>query len=264
MESNENTVTLASAWFPRGELPRFQKLHGRISQAYARLVISLPPDVDRALVEELQQLDPEIEIIVTPDWSWGRYLALQKALEANPDHIHLVDFDRLLRWVEIRPEEWHRVVKALQQVDCLILGRSEMAYRTHPRALVSTEAISNLVISNLLGRQMDVSAGSKGFSRKAAQLILASCQPGRALGTDGEWPVILDRCGVAINYLQVEGLDWEIADNYQLSAADQNRQKQIAWEYDQDPDHWARRVEVALEIVQSGLEAARRDIANIG
>lgn len=264
MKPFEYVVTLASAWYPRGELSRFQRLYAPISEVYSRLVISLPPEVDVALVDNLRQVGGEVDAVVTNDWSWGRYIAVQKALETNPDYIHYVDFDRLLRWVETRPAEWREVVRALTHVDCLIVGRSEAAYHTHPQALVRTEAISNLVISEIVGKQMDVSAGSKGFSRKAAEYILSNCAPGHALGTDGEWPVVLKRGGFAIDYIEVQGLDWEIADNYQPSAADGTHQKKVAQEYDSNPQHWARRVEVAHEIVQAGLEAARREISDFG
>jgi len=257
-------IVLASAWYPRGELSRFQKLYGQLSEAYSRMVISLPPEVDRVLVQELQDTSDSIDVILTPEWSWGRFLALKKARDADPHHIHYADFDRLLRWVETQPKEWQQIVGVIPKVDCLILGRSEAAYRTHPQALVRTERISNLVISELIGRPMDVSAGSKIFSYKAAEFILTHSKPGRALGTDGEWPLILKRGGFAIDYLEVDGLDWEIADNFQSSAADRNRQQRLAQEYDADVLHWAQRVDIAVEIVQSGLEAARREIANLG
>jgi hypothetical protein len=259
-----NDIALASAWYPRGELSRFRKMYSQISQAYSRMVITLPPEIDSDLVQSLKGVGDAIEIVLTAEWSWGRYLSVQKALETHPRHIHYVDFDRLLRWVETCPEEWLRVVNSILHSDCLILGRSEAAYRTHPQALMRTEAISNLVISELIGKRIDVSAGSKGFSYKAAEFLLAHSKPGRALGTDGEWPVLLKKGGFSIDYLEVNGLDWEIADNFQQSAAGPNRQRRLAQEYDQDYQHWARRVDIALEIVQSGLEAARREILNQG
>jgi len=256
------TVVLASAWRPRGELPRFQRLLTVFQQAYCGLGISLPPDVDGSILDTLRAI-PEIEVVITPDWSWGRHLSLQAALGYEATHVHYADFDRLLRWVETRPEEWQQILAAIQQVDCLVIGRTDAAYRTHPRALVETEAISNLVTSYLLGQSMDVSAGSKGFSRRAVEHILDHCQPGRALGTDADWLVTLHKGGISIDYLAVDGLDWESADRFQELAADGPSQSQAAQAYDGDPQHWSQRIAVAMEIVESGIEAERRAIESI-
>jgi hypothetical protein len=63
-----------------------------------------------------------------------------------------------------------------------------------------------------------------------------------------------------IEQLLVDGLDWEIPDQHQERASSAERQAQLAVDYDADSQNWARRVEVALEIVTSGLDASRRTI----
>lgn len=211
----------------------------------------------------LASVNQQVRASVTVDWSAGRYQALQQACETGATHIHYVDFDRLLRWVETRPQEWRQVVARLQTCECLVIGRTPAAYQTHPQALVRTEAISNLVTSALVGMSVDASAGSKAFSRPAARCILANTQPGHALGTDAEWLVVLHKAGFKLDYIEVDGLDWEIADQHQGQAAGPDRQRQVAAAYDADPQHWARRVEVALEIVQAGFAADAR-IPKIG
>ena len=253
------SLALATAWRPRGELERFRRLLPALEQVYASIAISLPPETDESLIQSLEAL-PGLQVAVTPDWSWGRYQAVTTALESGTSHIQYADFDRLLRWVETRPEEWRRVAGLIQRHNCLVIGRSEAAYRTHPRALVESEAISNLVTSFLLEQPLDVSAGSKGFSRGAAEYLAANCQPGRALGTDAEWLVVLKRAGFTIDSVTVEGLDWESADRYQDRAAGEGDQRQAAGDYDADPKNWQMRVQVALEIVQSGLEAQERNL----
>jgi hypothetical protein len=229
---------------------------------YVAMVITLPPDVNptiqRTMADIGQQYHGQITGVVTRDWSWGRYQSLQVALETLATHIHYVDLDRLLRWVETRPQEWRQTALSVEAHDCLIVGRTPAAYATHPQALVQTEAISNLVVSYLLNNRVDVSAGSKGFCRQAAAYLVTHCQPGRALGSDAEWPVTLQRAGFAVDYVEVAGLDWEIPDQGQSGPANAQRQRQIAKEYDANPENWKRRVAVAFEIVQSGLEAHTR------
>lgn len=258
---------LATAWRPRGELARFRKLLPRLLEVYAGIVVSLPPDTPAEIPPALESI-ARVRPVVTPEWPWGRYLAVQTALEwdlaAFATHIQYADCDRLLRWAETRLAEWRATVAAIEGTDCLVIGRTPAAYATHPEALVQTERISNAVVSFLLGQDMDVSAGSKGFSRAAAAHLVAACRPGFALGTDGEWPVVLQQAGFKVDYLAVEGLDWESADRYQDEAAGPDRQRQAAAEYDADPANWASRVQVALEIVHRGLDAARRKNGIIG
>ena len=252
-------IILASTWNPRGELPRLQRLLPQLEAAYAHLVIVLGAGSDPQVLAALQQ-DERLAVFLVEDWSVGRYTALQKALEAEGEYIHYVDMDRLLRWVETRPDEWQQAVAAIPKVDCLIFGRTEAATQTHPRALVETEQISNQVVSHLLGREMDVSAGAKGFSRAAAAYLVAQARPAHALGADGEWTVLLQRAGFTLDYLEVDGLDWESADQFRERAATAEEQRQVATQYDADLEHWSYRVQVALEVVAQGLQASQRVI----
>lgn len=255
------TIVLAAAWQPRGEMDRFLGLLPQLQVAYSGIHVTLPPDPGVEVYHRLQEL-PQVSAILTPDWSWGRFKALEDALKSPCTHIQYADFDRLLRWVETKPAEWQMVLGRILEEDCLIIGRSEQAYQTHPKALIQTEAISNQVISHLLGQVVDVSAGSKGFSRDAAEFIVANCVPGHALGTDAEWPIILQRAGFRVSYFTTEGLDWESADRYLDKAADMINQQAAAENYDADPRNWAGRIEVSQEIITTGFEAATRDLSN--
>ena len=108
---------------------------------------------------------------------------------------------------------------------------------------------------------MDVSAGSKGFSHEAAEYLIANTSPVRAIGTDAEWPILLHKAGFRVDYLAVDGLDWESADRYRDHAASPDDQQKAAVQYDTDSQHWALRVEIAREIVESALIAANRQVS---
>lgn len=256
------SVALATAWNPRGELARFERLYPQLASVYRRLVVTLPPDVDSAVVAALESME-RVQPLVTPEWSSGRYLALKTALETGVDYIHYADFDRLLRWVETRPAEWRQTVQVVVLSDCLVIGRTAQAWATHPQALQQTEAISNAVFSQLLGQNLDLSAGSKGFSRAAVEMLMANTQPGQALGADSEWIVILHRAGVPIETVQADGLDWETADRHQVAAAGFDAQQAAAARYDQESANWAMRVGVAAEIVRAGLDAMQRPLTQV-
>jgi len=257
-------LALTTTWNPRGEMARFIRILPELEQKYNDIVIVLPPDAvvggtEFNVIEKVKRI-PGLRVFQTVDWAAGRYTALRRALDTPANHIIYADMDRLLRWYEIRPEEMQIVADRVTEVDCLLVGRSASAYQTHPRALVMTEMISNAVVSHFLGRKVDVSAGCKGFSRRAVEFLMANTTPQRALGTDSEWPILLHRAGFRIDYAEVEGLDWESADRYRQNAADRDSQRLLAQDYDADPEHWAQRVEVALEIIQVALEIQGRPI----
>jgi hypothetical protein len=253
-------LVLACAWRPRGEMGRLRWMLPLLHEQYDHLAVSLPPDVSPDDAAQLREVIGD-SVVATSQWFHGRHAAVQKALQHPCTHIHYADMDRLLHWVETRPDEWRRTIAGILQTDCLIIGRTARAYATHPKALRETERLSNAIFSFLLGQEVDISAGSKGFSRPAAEFLMAHSPPGRAVGTDAEWPILLHRAGFRIDRVSVEGLEWESADQYLERAADPERRRQLAEAYDQDSAHWARRVEIALEIVQAGLEAMRRPLS---
>jgi SAM-dependent methyltransferase len=252
------TVALTTTWYPRGELPRLQRLSAALENAYQHRFVVLPPDIEPDLLRSVESLG--FSVVVAPDWSWGRYLALQQAGHTDADWIHYSDMDRLIHWVETRPEEWSNAVDELHLADCTCFGRTSAAYATHPKALVETERSSNLVISHLLGQTMDVSAGSKGFSKKAALFLSENTEPGASMGMDAAWLVLLNRAGYRIRYREVNGLDWESADQYRAEAANEDIQRQAAITYDADPGHWEWRSKVAFEVIQAGIKSACQPI----
>lgn len=254
----QKSIALASAWYPRGELIRFLNIFPVLEEYYLAFAISLPPNVDRKIIADLEEIGENIHVVCTDDWSWGRYISLEAALDFSSSHVHYIDFDRLLRWVETRPDEWRLAIDFLVQKDCLIMGRTMSAYQTHPMALRRTEEISNIVISYLIGKDMDFSAGSKSFSQHAVEYIIAKCSPGHALGTDAEWPLILHLAGFDIDYIEVNGLDWETPDQHKPHAADIETQLREAKGYDKNPTNWSHRVDVALEIVKQGLNTMQK------
>jgi hypothetical protein len=128
--------------------------------------------------------------------------------------------------------------------------------------MIQTEAISNKVVSNFLGRQMDVSAGSKSFSRQAVKFLIENTTPGHAIGTDAEWPILLSKAGYKIDYESVDGLDWESADRYQDVAADNDSQRKRAELYDRDPENWSYRVSIAKEIIEIAINTSNKKITD--
>ena len=256
------SVCLATSWYPRGELPRFRRLLPMLEEQYAGIVISYIPSDDQTVIKQFtsEEFSSKLKLTfhVNNDGRNGRYFAVKKALDIPADFIHYVDMDRLLHWVETRPDEWKQMVGEIERFDCVIFGRTQTAYHTHPQALITTEKISNQVVSNILQSDMDVSGGSKSFCRSAAQYIIDHCQSDNSIGSDAEWPIRLKQAGFRLEYIRVDGLDWESADQYQLHAASTDEQERAAREYDADPKNWSLRVDIADTIIQAAFEAAQK------
>lgn len=258
------SVILAATWNPRGEAKRFRRLFADLSQLYAHMIVILPPGTHMGLILSLQHYD-RLSLIVSDNWPGGRYESLKRALAVMPRtsaaHIQYADMDRLLRWAETQYEELRQIVKRIQITDCLVIGRTLRAYATHPQALIQTEALPNRVFSHMLGQKLDLSAGSKGFSREAAQFIVEHGEPAKPMGADAEWVVLMKRGGFRIHTVEVDGLDWESADRYQNQAADSKQQEAAATAYDADAANWQHRLQVANEILEAGLATFTRELA---
>jgi 2-polyprenyl-3-methyl-5-hydroxy-6-metoxy-1,4-benzoquinol methylase len=260
-------IVLAVSWYPRGELPRFVQLLPKLLEQYTQVVISLIPREGNSVVPEFEAgkfaFYPNLAFYINDMQANGRYMALKKALEYPADFIHYADMDRLLRWVETRPDEWREIVKRIPEHEVIIFGRTASALATHPQALLSTEQISNQVVSNFLNTEMDVSAGSKSFSREATQYLVEHGSQEDSIGSDAEWPILLKRAGFHLTYIPVEGLDWETADHFREHAASPAEQVQAAESYDMNPTHWRHRVEIAGKIIQSALAVNNRKLPEV-
>ncbi|MCE7982044.1 MAG: hypothetical protein DYG89_12680 [Caldilinea sp. CFX5] len=251
------TIALACTWQPRGERTRFQQLRPQLAQLYSQIILVAPATAGEQALADAHALaaEPHLSVVISPAPPASRYLALQTAWQrSTATHIHYADLDRLLRWVETRPAEWRQTVAALPQHDCLIIGRTAQAFATHPQALQQTEMIINRVFTHHFGQVVDLGGGSRGYSRRCVEHLLAHSRPGP--WDDAHWPMLLQQAGFRLAYLAVDGLDWESADRYRSQAADEVLQRTIADIYDADPAHWARRVQIALEIIEAGLTSA--------
>ncbi|MBC8170591.1 MAG: hypothetical protein H7X77_02930 [Anaerolineae bacterium] len=254
------SVVLACAWQPRGEMQRFERYFSRLQTIYDNIVVAVQAG-EPGTPETVALLD-KFGVPHRPYANWsGRHTTVKLALETGADYIHYVDMDRLVRWIELRPDELAQIVERLQTVDSLIIGRTPAAYATHSRTLVETEALPNAFFSHYLGRKMDFSAGSRSLSRQAAELVLR-CSPGEnALVMDAGWAVLVHRAGLAWDYVEVEGLDWETADRYRDAAADSVIQRALAVQHDADPKQWDWRVRVVAQgITMLGLAAIQEDL----
>ena len=248
------SVVLTCTWRPHGELPRLLAFLPQIQALYSGIVVALI-DYDAETHAALER-SPAIRVVLPPDGAHSRVAALRAACATDAEHLHYCDMDRLIRWIETRPDELRRTVAAIPTADCLILGRTAAAYRSHPEAMIATERIINEVASHLLGLPVDICAGSKGLSCNLVRCLLPRI-PAGGWG-DVSWAILAQRAGFTVDYRAADGLDYETADRYQPCAADAAAQRRLADAIDSSPEEWARRVRVAQEILAEGLLAHKQ------
>lgn len=257
------SVVLAATWNPRGEAKRFRRLYPQLARVFAHMVVIMPPHTHFGLVLSVRHYE-KLSLHLTDNWAGARLESIDRALDVIPDtsasHILYADMDRLLRWTETRYEELRQTMKRVQMYDCLVIGRTEHAYNTHPQALVQTEALPNKMFSHILNCQLDLSAGAKGFDQRVARFIVDNGSTSRPFGADSEWVVLARRGGYDIRTAHVDGLDWESADRYADAAADDEAQANAAAEYDADPKNWAKRTAIAQEILEAGIDALKKPL----
>jgi hypothetical protein len=163
--------------------------------------------------------------------------ALALGLETGADALLFCDFDRALHWAERYPEELARVAQEIARHDLTVLGRTTRAFDSHPRIQRDTEAIVNTVYAQVSGHAWDVTAAARGLSRRAAEAILAGC-PEETIGTDVAWPLFAQRAGLALGYIQTEGLEFETPDRFADEVAAAGGLDAWLARLDADPRRW--------------------------
>ncbi len=183
--------------------------------------------------------------------------ALALALPFERAHVLYCDFDRLLHWFEFHPHELFDVAARIGQYDFTVLGRTARAFNTHPRLQRDTEAIINHVYQRVSGRAWDTGAGARGLSRRAAETIIAQSADDTQ-GNDVTWPLLLQHAGdFALGYVETEGLEFETADRFADEVAAAGGLPDWIDQLDDDPAHWAARLELARVEVAAMIPFAR-------
>ncbi|GFZ32959.1 hypothetical protein CSC2_34850 [Clostridium zeae] len=219
-----------------------KKLSTTLSEIYMNMFITVSEETDKYLINELIDNGFNVKIIPKKGAAHARREALKFALTGINQYFHYCDFDRLLTWADRYRDELKNTVIEIPKNDFTILGRTERAFNTHPIEWVETEKITNKIFSLELGQNVDITAGSCGFSRNSAQLISSNSKDKM---TDAEWPMIVYRIGkMKIGYKAVEGLEYrEEVNGYSREI--------------EDSEKWFGRVRLCYIISQSAINTGK-------
>lgn len=243
----KNTALICVTHDPSGNNIDLLKKHApRFSKLYRDFYICVSDETNHALITQLETIGFQIQIIRKSGVANARRSVVEFGLSGHNDVFHYCDFDRLLTWFENNEAnnetELEKMLEISNQYDYLIIGRTEKAFRTHPKEWIETERISNKIFSLELGKEADVTAGSCLFSRKCAALISLHSKDKM---TDAEWPMIVHRIGkYSVDYLAVEGLEYQDEINGYASHVDES-------------DKWFGRVRLCYLISESAMKAGK-------
>lgn len=227
-----------------------------LAARYAALTARCSPETHPIILALLRR--HEVAVLVGGQESAGIYHigevrreAIRAGLQAGTTHLQMCDFDRAIHWVAHYPRELESVIADITHYDLLVLGRTERAWATHPPYQAETEPLFNRVFALVTGLSWDVGAGSRGFSQRAAERLLALSQE-RTVGVDAELPLLLlNQDGFRTGYRACEGLEFETADRFgaEIEAAGGYE----AWEaqISADPRRWVFRLKLALMIAEA-------------
>jgi hypothetical protein len=243
------TIALASTHHdPEGLLnEQARRLLPRLRELYSQLVVTLTsathPDTVALLRAHHVVVIDKADAAQDTHRTLGRWRrrAVEVALQnQNSTHAHLCDFDRVLHWVEYYPDELCHTLAQLTQYDFMVLGRTPRAFASHPRVQRDTESIINHAFRLAFGQAWDVTAASRGLSRRASETIVTGCDDD-TIGNDCSWPLYLNRVdGFRLGYLATEGLEFETLDRFTPEVA-------ATWigRMDHSLAEWARRLALA-------------------
>jgi hypothetical protein len=232
-----------------------------LEELYDRRVVVATKGTSLAVVDALESsgwvLVPPRSNVGVEFISDSRRRVLKAGLEGGADYMHLVDMDRVLHWAANYPDELRETVTQILASDFAIIGRTVRAFQTHPRNQVETEAIANRVFSLLYGKDVDITAASRGVSRDAAEIILRH-SAGRFFDTDSEWPtILLCKSDLKIGYIEREGLEWETRLKREEMTLPDGRRVDVKEYYEQNPESWVYRTMLAHRIARAALSTYR-------
>ena len=110
------SVALACTFRPINDWDRFVRLRPGLEKAYTDIVLVVPPVKEAERAANLST-SSKLRVVDSPDRALVRFLALKNALETEATHFLCADLDRLMRWVETAPVEWHSVNQSVQHAD---------------------------------------------------------------------------------------------------------------------------------------------------
>ncbi len=175
-----------------------------------------------------------------------RRQAVRLASTLDPTLVLYADLDHVLRWIEADPDELRLHLTQLP-ADFVLIGRTVKAMEACPRRLRDTETIVNHIYRLATGRDWDLMFAVRAMTPQAAAVVVEHARED-TIANDVEWPSVVERAGLTIDYRAADGLSYRITQDFEAEAD----------AHDHDPAAWIARVEIAhlqLNVLQRILDS---------
>ncbi len=230
---------------PRGHLSgKLEELLPGLRERFDPIAVHATTSTHRGVLDLLESAGAGLTSGPADPDAIGRHRrgAVALALEAGTaGHVLYLDVDHALRWLENAADELDAAVRRIRRSDCAVIGRGPRSMAALPRRLAATEGVVNEVFRLTSGLAWDVMMAARGLSRRAAEAIVEGCGVD-TIGNDCAWPLLCQRRGFALDYLEADGLTYRTDPDYAADAEDR---------LDEDPLEWALRVRLAAQHVEA-------------
>lgn len=215
--------------------------------------VVLSTQTNRTVEDALRRLGVDTEREPRPGVGASRRQALAMARRAGHKYCHYSDLDRALHWARAYPAELAATLERIPSSDLLIIGRTARAFASHPWSMTETESLANHVFALAYGRLWDLCAAARGLSATMVDVILRESRV-LGVGSEGEWPALaLSRPGLVVDYVEVEGMEYETADRYPEEVMAAGGLEAWLRAESRLPANWLRRLAFAYAIARAAL-----------
>ncbi|MEC5422536.1 hypothetical protein QGM71_03390 [Virgibacillus sp. C22-A2] len=183
------------------------KVINLIKAYFPQAYVAVSNQTSEEIINILKQAEFKVFIIEKKGVANARRKIAEYMKNYSHEYYHYCDLDRLVTWFSEYPNEISLVKQQIIKYDYLIIGRTLSAFNSHPVQWKDTEHITNRVFSYEFRKNVDVTAGSCGMSRKS---LLEITDKSKAKMTDAEWPLIIRNSHKDndIGYIEVNGLKY--------------------------------------------------------
>jgi len=246
---NKNQFILASTLHdPNKRLENLiKKVLPELHNLFLQKIICYTPETNKDIIDLLETND--FKLISSPSMkqidTYKQVLKNSIHIIENPltEKIFYSDFDRFLHWFYSYPNELKEVFLKYNNQEYYHIGRTKRAFAFHPPTQAYTEGIVNKIGSKILefSEIRDIISVCYIINKRLAEKIL-TIEHITKTGFYGTWPVLFWKWANSTHYIEVEGLEWETADQYETVIQSEGYQKWLS-EF-QSQEEWIKRVKL--------------------
>ncbi|OFI49090.1 hypothetical protein BG261_04245 [Floricoccus tropicus] len=177
----------------------------KLNDIFSEIYLCISDFTDLSVIHLCEEMFFNTKVIERKGAAHARRSVLNFVAELDSsEDIMYCDFDRVLTWIKMFPEELEVITNKKLNSDYVVLGRTKEAFESHPESWQATEAITNKISSKYFGiNDLDITAGASIMSAYAASMIAHKSSHSH---TDCEWPYLVKKAGYLIGSKKVNGL----------------------------------------------------------